>query len=321
VDLRDCRILLELYQHPFASYEAIGRAIDTSGTVVKARLERMQERGVVRGFYATPSARVFHRYWHVFAFQELEREPTPNDLLQVEDVASVWLGPPGTVVVNTFTRSTDSAPPPGLLDLVGRQPDQAGLQDPPEAIEDPGTVLSRLEWRVMDAVLERPRSPLADLSRSTGLTPRTVRKRRDALVAKGLLIVTPVIDTSREPGRVVYSGYVRMDRRADLKRVRVPGLLLTWTHHDPPAAVILGHAASYAEAREVERTLGAIPGVTHVDVTFSRGAAFATDRLRGWIREEIERWDSLRRASKPQPLRGKTHQGSGSTLIEGALGR
>ena len=98
------------------------------------------------------------------------------------------------------------------------------------------------------------------------------------------------MDTSREPGLIVYAGTVNVEKRADLRRIRAPGLALVWTHYDPPAAAIVGRAASYAEAHEVERHLRELPGVTRVELTFPRGGALATDRLLAWVRAERERW-------------------------------
>ncbi len=51
---------------------------------------------------------------------------------------------------------------------------------------------------------------------------------------------------------------------------------------------------TYAEAREVERHPCELPDVTRVELTFPRGGALATDRLRNWIRAERERWKVAR---------------------------
>jgi len=40
----------------------------------------------------------------------------------------------------------------------------------------------------------------------------------------------------------------------------------------------------------LERHLRELPGVTHVELTFPRGGASATNRLPGWVRAERERW-------------------------------
>ena len=145
-----------------------------------------------------------------------------------------------------------------------------------------------------------PRAPIADLARATGLTPRTVRRHRDALVRRGLVEIVPMLDTSREPGLIVYNGYVMVKRREDLRLVRAPGLARVWTHYDPPAAAILGQVDTYAEARAVEQRLRAIPGVTRVVFTLPQGGAIATERLRGWIRAERERWNAGRRRGPSQ---------------------
>ena len=62
MDTVDFRILLELHRHPFASFEGIGRTVRITGTAVKARLERMEARGVVQGFYVAVAAPAFRRW-------------------------------------------------------------------------------------------------------------------------------------------------------------------------------------------------------------------------------------------------------------------
>jgi len=306
VDDRDFRIIVELYRHPFASYEAIGRVIGATGTAVKSRLDRLEKRGVIGGFYVTPAARVFGRHRHIFAFLEVETEPNLKDVLDVEDVANVFRGRPGMIMVNTFDPSPEAGPPARLLKLMGRPPYGAVLPDSPEEISEKDAVLSPLDWRVLDVLVDGPRVPLRELARRTGLTARTVRKRRDALVAKHLLTVSPIIDTSREPGLIVYSGYVTVKRKSDLRHVRAPGLVWAWAHHEPPAAAIFGCAATYAEAQEAEHTLESLPGVTRVVLTVARGGGEAKQRLHEWIRAELARWNTLTvRAQPPQQSRAK----------------
>ena len=290
MDTVDFRILLELHRHPFASFEGIGRTVRITGTAVKARLERMEARGVVQGFYVAVAAPAFRRWRRIHAFANPEREPAFEAVTAVDEVVFVWRGPPGMFMVTTFDASPQAEPPTGLVKLFGGPPVASVSPDPPDRPSRVEAVLSPLDWRVVDALLDAPRASLRQLASAAGLTAKTVRHHRDRLVAKGLLEVAPILDTSREPGLIVYSGYVGVARAGDLQNVRVPGMGHVWIHHDPAAMAVLGRVSSYGEIIDVERQLRSMPGVTRVVVTVARGGAVATPRLRTWILAERERW-------------------------------
>ncbi len=290
MDARDFRIVLELHRHPFASYEALGRSVRLTGTAVKSRFERMHARGVVQGFHVAVAAPAFRRYRRIHAFAASGEGPPLDDIVAADPVVFVWRGPPGMFMVTTYDSEPGAEPPGGLIRLFGGPPLASVSPDDPGRLSRVDAVLSLLDWRVVDALVDSPRASLQALGATTGLTAKTVRNHRDRLLARGLLEVSPILDTSREPGLVVYSGYVGVERPEDLRKIRVPGMGHIWTHHDPPAMAILGHVSSYGEVLEVERQLRSVPGAAQVVVTVARGGAVAVPRLKAWIRAERERW-------------------------------
>lgn len=304
MDLRDFQILVEFSRHPFGSYATIGRAIGRSGNAVKSRVNRMTRSGLLRGYFVMPRAGLFGRTWHVYAYANPQLEPSFEEILTVEDVVNVWRGPPHSLMVNTFARTRGGPPPAGLAKFLRGPPLGVVLPDPPDGLSAAEGTLSPLDWRVLDALLDRPRAPLSELARASGLSARTVRRHRDALVRKGLINVVVNLDTSRETGLIVYSGYIAVRSREYLNRIRAPGLQIIHQLHEPPAAWALGHAPSLAGLQEVEATLRAIPGVMAVELVPSRGGAFANQRLHEWIRREIQRWQTLRPPSSA--ARGET---------------
>src|SRR5207247_401784 len=58
------------------------------------------------------------------------------------------------------------------------------FQAPPK-----GTVLSPIDWRVMRPLIREPRMPIRTLAERTGLSPKTVRRHRDALLRDGALTI------------------------------------------------------------------------------------------------------------------------------------
>ncbi len=305
MDLRDFDIVTELHRHPFASYEAIGRSIGTTGAAVKIRIGNMEARRLLLPFQVVPRASILRRFGKLFIWNGLESEPSFRKCLDREDVVLVWRAAQGLFAINLYSVTGELDCPAGLVKLLGRAPDQCVLMDSPHEAGQPDSVLSPLDWRVLDVLLENPRIPLVELAKRTGLTPRTVRKRRDALVSSRRLDVTPTLDTTREPGLIVFAAYVRLETQAAVPALQPDNLTLVRTHHAPPAAVFSGHAENLAEFRNLERTLGSSPGVLGVDIIVPRGAAVASGRLREWVWVELARWDILRRATLPSRSNGR----------------
>jgi DNA-binding Lrp family transcriptional regulator len=290
MDARDFAILFERYRHPFASWERIGRAVGSSGTAVKTRWEDLVRREVVQGSYVLVPASAFRRWHRIASYFDVPSEPELTDLLAVENVVNVWRGAPRMVNVNTYDPRPESDPPPGLTELFGRPPDAYVNPGPPGRIPQHETVLSPLDWRVLLALVDDPHAPLRELATKAGLTERTVRRRRDGLLAKELLEVFPILDTSREPGSILYSGYAALRAGTKVGGIELRGVALAWPHHAPPAISFVGHADSYGEVKELELRIRSMPGVVDAIITVPRGGALATNRLRGWMRQEIARF-------------------------------
>jgi DNA-binding Lrp family transcriptional regulator len=295
MDLRDFQILVELGRGPFASFDAIGRKVGLSGPAVKLRLKRLERHRVLLGLQVLPAPQVFGRRWHVFAYLGVNAKLDLVDLLKVENVVSVWRGGHGELMVNTFDPSPTVTAPPGISRFIKQAPAQVVSLDPPATHPSQNDLLSPLDWRVMEAIIRSPRSSCAELSKASGLSPRTVRKRRDALLAKQWITVLPNMDTSREPGLIVYGGYVGVANRGVLERIEVPGLLVFRRLYEPPAAWFLGHAETLADLQTAEEALRSIPGVLRVDLGPARPGVYATKRLLGWVRAEVHRWETARK--------------------------
>jgi DNA-binding Lrp family transcriptional regulator len=295
MDLRDFEILYELQRNPFASYAAIGRAVRVSAPAVKSRLDRLERDGVYRGMYVIPRPQSLRRIWHIFAYTNVDPTLDVQQVLSVDNVVSVWWGDSGEYMVNTFDRSGDLRPPKSLRKVIGQEAVGVVSLDPPSPGPNVEFELSPLDWRVVDALIDAPRSSLVALSTRTGLSPRTVRRRREALLSKQLILALPGLDTSKEPGLIVYGGYVGVRKLEDLDSINLPGLVIFRRLYNPPAAWFMGHSETYSELQSTERRLRASPGVVSVNIGPSRPASFATHRIHSWIRAEIRRWEPARR--------------------------
>lgn len=294
MDLRDFQILLELQRNPFASIEGIGRSLRISAPAVKVRLKGLEERGVLLGLELLPRPQAFRRHWHIFAYSNVDPEVDVRRVLGATDVVSVWRGDSGEMMVNTFDRERDAPPPKELRNLLRSEPVGVVSLDPPGEGVELDTELSSLDWRVIKALLPNPRASLRELARRTGLSERTVRRRREALWTGQHVMVLPIIDTTREPGLIVYAGYLAVKRLEDLDTINLPGLVIFRRLYHPPAAWFMGHAATLAELQSIERKLKAHSGVVGLDLGPTRAAAMARGRLHRWVQAEVRRWERFR---------------------------
>ncbi|HTT14822.1 MAG TPA: AsnC family transcriptional regulator [Thermoplasmata archaeon] len=294
MDELDFRIIAELVRAPFASHATIGRALRLTGTAVKSRLDEMEDRSVISGYLVVPSAASLRRVQKLYPFHAVEPEPRLDDILEVDNVVAVARADPGTLIVDTFTKDGGVDPPPELVKVIHGTPERATLTDAPQETHVAVSTVSPLDWRVVEALLDGPRASLRELATKARLTPTTVRRRRDSLLERGLLRVSPIVDTRREPGLLVYSGYVWLSDPAAAKGIRSPGLASIWVHHEPPAASIFGACPNFAAVEQFQRELRSLPGVVRAELTAARGGIVARDRLRGWIRDELAWWSGPR---------------------------
>lgn len=287
MDLLDFEIALELTRHPFVSYRKLGRRVGLSGNSVMGRLDRMHRTGIFEGFYVLPTALIFQRHWQVMNFVLKASEPNLHEILKVDNVVMVWRGRPRALMVNVYAKNNDDAPPPRLETLLGGLPVEILDPDPKDSnIQTIGTV-SSLDWRIMDALLDDPTVSLARLAEQTGLTTRSVGKRRDLLVHRGLLRVLPGFNTSQESGLILFSGQIICKALADLDTIQAQGMNVMHRLFNPPGVWVFGHASTYSDLLEIEARIKENPAVVSVELAPSRGGAFARERLHDWIRREL----------------------------------
>jgi hypothetical protein len=58
---------------------------------------------------------------------------------------------------------------------------------------------------------------------------------------------------------------------------------------------MIGWADSISEVADVEARLRTLPGVERAGIIMRQRVDFAVDRVEGWIREDLAKWDRLRR--------------------------
>ena len=301
VDERDFQILAQLARDPFASNEKIGRALGLSGNSVKRRLEALVAEGVVPSTWLLPVPQIFRRHSRIFVYQNVVKLDEAVEFALREDPV-VWAGfdVDRSFHVHAYTLTPEASVPEGLVKFLG---EPAFSVSPPFYQSDPNeAVLSPLDLRVLLVLIRRPRASLKELANATGLSPKTVRRRRDAMFANGLFILFPVIHVARARGLVLYNAYAQgaeVPSNAQQILSALPRCRLITTRTNPPGVWMIGWADSISEVADVEARLRSLPGVERAGIIMRQRVDFAVDRVEGWIREDLAKWDRLRR-----PVRG-----------------
>lgn len=294
MDATDFRLLLALLREPFAPYVSLGAKVGMTGTAAKARIDSLARRGTLRGIFTVIAPATFGRIERQVIFTGVPADADLRKVLAVRDVVWAGRGHEGPVAVNLALRAPGDVPLDELRAVLGPS---VIATVAPDAQPPPRIVLSPLDWRVLDALLDEPRASVRKLAARTGLSERVTKERRDALVRRGAAWVAPDLDATREAGLILFSAYVSFRERDDAKRLALPSLARIRTHDEPPGAFYWGAAATFAEAQSIEAMLRAAPGVVAVSLTVPREVVVANERQHAWIAEELAAWEKARRKS------------------------
>ncbi len=289
----DFQILVGLLSEPTASNEALGREVGLSGTSVKNRLERLYEKGPLRGFVGLPHAEVFGResriYWGTPGDQGRDRLA---EALAVDPVVWVNLLHTGEVAVHLY-----EAPGGGLPDRVG---EILGTElEVSGGISRPGSkpgdaVLSSLDWRLVRHLVREPTLSVRELVDRSGLSRNTVGKRRSRLFEEEFVSLFPLLEQARTPNLFLYSVVVHVGEPAVRSRVQsvlpnavpvVPGV----GKGGAAATTFMGHAGTLAEVSTGYEEVESMEGVQEATLIVDLERLVAVDRLQGWAEEEILR--------------------------------
>src|SRR6266581_399072 len=299
VDERDFQLLAHLLREPLASHEALGRAIGVSGTAAKARLERLAVEGVFNRCRGIPAPEVFGRRRRVFVF----RKPGAGaealeEAVRVDPVVSAHLRQDGLLSTIVYPFDTEGTPPDKLVRAFGEPVFTVSprpVRPPPAPV-----VLSPIDWRVMRPLVREPRMPARTLADRVRLSPKTVRRHRDAMIREGTLTVETSLSGARAQGLLLYNMYLVLPRLPPTERhqilTKIPRCVAVSVMAEPPSIYVFCRASTFAEVLHDEVTAKEIAGPEQAGLVFPIATAYATERIEAWIDEEAARWDRRRLA-------------------------
>jgi DNA-binding transcriptional ArsR family regulator len=149
--------------------------------------------------------------------------------------------------------------------------------------------LTITDLSIMDALVDDPKVPFGEILKTTGLSPKTVRKHLNLLLETKTISIDPLLGALTDSGELIYplvvDGSVSMD---DVRKIMGES---AQTHHtlEPPMKHVLCRASSLADVISKTRVLEKVQGVNYVTITLNREVLVSTDLRHSLIREEIRK--------------------------------
>jgi DNA-binding Lrp family transcriptional regulator len=149
--------------------------------------------------------------------------------------------------------------------------------------------LSKSDLLIMDALVDEPRVPFGELLKSTGLSPKTLRRRLNLLLDTKTISIDPLLGALTDSGELIYplvvAGRVSMD---EIRRIMGESAL---THHTlrPPMKHVLCRTNSLAEVITKTRVLENVQGIKYATISLNREVLVSTDLRHSLIRNEIRK--------------------------------
>ncbi len=272
----------------------IADGLDVSVKTAKARLQRLEDEGVVAGYQIYPNLRHLGVHWRSYFFR------VPSEKKEGLN--------PALVAVEGLVHIYDFFGPDLCIDLCYRdQPElERRLRLVSELLGAPRAFdwyenrmplvtgsLSSLDWRIVKALRLRARTPLRDLSRDIGVTDRTIRRRLDRMVKEGGIDVVPLIDPTRMKDTLPAAFLFRLNEDKaqaairEIEHVFDSAYLSSWVPPSPEMGhfITLLVARRMADLDEMRRRAGDLPGVESVEAFIPADVWHNED----WIDEAIDR--------------------------------
>jgi DNA-binding Lrp family transcriptional regulator len=155
--------------------------------------------------------------------------------------------------------------------------------------------LSPLDWRVLRGCVEKPRHSTRELVELSRLSPATAVRRRDALIASGVLYIAPNTGFLGGGGEVVYTVSVAGNAPRARIRKHLGDCFVIRTFDEPPLLYLIGRADDLGDALARTKALRGEPGIASVEITLNREVWVNVEMMRKAIDERIAFWQRAKR--------------------------
>ncbi|TLZ52755.1 MAG: AsnC family transcriptional regulator [Methanobacteriota archaeon] len=296
MDAKDFRLLVALDEDARQSFHALGRRLGLSAPAVRDRLRRLEARGILQGYWVSIDPAIFGRKDVLLAFGgEWSRDDAAN-VLDAPDVAWVAWKIDGGVTLEVWPR-TVAGGVAAVSKVLGRAPSWRGVSR-----SEWRGALSSLDWRVLDALIDAPRAPVDRLAATTGLSPKTVRKRLAGMTRSEAIFVVPRLGSLADSGEVVchllVSGTVSF---ADVRRALGDAVLIHETA-EPRRKYVFCRTDSLGDLTAKTHALAKRSDVSAVEVTLNREMMLGTPFVHRLVRDRFDAGSLRPTRTSPQTL-------------------
>ena len=289
MDSKDFQLLVGLYGNARQSYQSLGRRVSLSAPAVRDRLRRLRKKGVVQGFMLVIDSSVFDRDDLLLFFHDNFSRKSALAAFAAPDVSWVAWKVDGRITLRLWTKNEREATD-NLSKILGVRPSMRALTARKKRLGPP----SITDLLIMDALVDDPQKPFGELLKSTGFSPKTMRKHLNQLLEAKTISVDPILGALTDSGELIYplviAGKVSMD---EVRRIMGESAL---THHtlEPPMKNVLCRARSLADVITKTRVLEQVEGIKYVTISLNREVLVSTGLRRSLIREEIMKMEKYR---------------------------
>jgi DNA-binding Lrp family transcriptional regulator len=291
LDSKDFQLIVALYDNTRQSYQSLGRRVSLSPPAVRDRLNRLKRKGILQGFMLLIDSSIFDRDDLLLIFHGDFPRKTVLSALAVPDVSWVAWKLDGGMTLRLWTKNEHEATD-NLVKITGIGPSgrafTPGRRRPPVSI---------IDLSIMDALINDPRASFGQIIKSTGLSPKTVRKHLDQLLETKTISITPLLGALTDSGDLIYPLVVTgRTSISDVRRIMGNSAVVHHTQ-DPPMKYMLCKESSLMDVMTKTRALEKVQGVESVTISLNREMLVSTDLRHSLIQEEIRRLEKDRMAS------------------------
>jgi DNA-binding Lrp family transcriptional regulator len=284
VDSKDFQLFVALYDNARQSYQSLGRRVSLSAPAVRDRLNRLRSKGVLQGFMLMIDSSVFDCDDVLLFFNGEYSRKTALATLAAPDVSWVAWKVDGRIHLRLWTKNEYKATA-NLIKILGVGPSKRAFKPRKKK----RTPLLITDLSIMDALVDNPTVSFDELLKTSGLSPKTVRKHLNLLLETKTISIDPLLGALTDSGELIYplvvDGSISMD---DVRNIMGESAL---THHtiEPPMKHVLCRASSLADVISKTRVLEKVQGVNYVTITLNREVLVSTELRHSLIREEIRK--------------------------------
>jgi DNA-binding Lrp family transcriptional regulator len=289
MDSKDFQLLATLHQDARQSYRSLGRRAALTAPAVRERLKRLQEQGILIGYGLRIDPSIFGRDQLIVSFQGEWTRRDLDKVLSAPDVAfAAWRLDGG--LMGAVWSNGSGQPIRKLAAALGAKPSMGAFTGRRHDLRP----LVVLDLQIIDALIDDPTMPLKKIIELTGLSPKTIRKRLEALFESSIISILPRLGPKTGSGEVVYYlaviGEVEM---REIHRLFGDSVLVNKTQK-PPMKYLLCRESDLGSLTAKIRTLNKLPGVKSVTTTLNRELLFATGFMHSLVREQIQKLEQSR---------------------------